>query len=216
MRRTHALVFVLLAAVLSGTACTTPPPAPAPTGLAESPILRLARAVPTAADMAKAGYREDVVFQPFIESENRKNALVHSCDRTQADQRIDHIARVEWQATDPESKIIVLEQFVVHHRDGRAAEAIAQAKQQLGCGAYRDSQLTFTITGEVRLPALPGVDAQHAACGWQEEQGFGSCLLLTAKGDIAVATALRSRSEQAVHKELNRMAPVVAAAIARV
>ncbi|MGO1056643.1 hypothetical protein [Crossiella sp. CA198] len=214
MRRIHALVFVLLAAVLPGTACTTPPPAPAsaPTSLAESPLLRLARAVPTTAIMAKAGYWEDVVFQPFIESENRKNALIHSCDHPQADQRIDHIARVEWQAANLDSKIIVLEQFVVHHRDGRAVETIAEAKQQLSCGACRDSQLTFTVTGEL---VLPGVDAQHAVCGWQEELGFGSCLLL-AKGDIAVATALRSRSEQAVHEELTRIAPVVGSAIAQV
>ncbi|MGW0517140.1 hypothetical protein [Crossiella sp. NPDC003009] len=208
MHRALALVFVLLTST-----CATLLPAPAPpTSAEESPSPRLRRALPTEAIMTKSGYRQGI-YRDFMETDIAKHGLVRSCERSPSDLRIDHSALIDWTPTDQDGNdLITLDQVVTHYRDGKAADAVTDVKRQLACGSFRDGPYTFPAT-ELSLPALPGVDAQHAACG-TEEEGRTACLLVLAKGDLAVASAVEGGSAQAVPAELRRIAPLLATTLA--
>lgn len=208
----------VLAAVLFLAACSAeqPPPPPAPasapvTSAAESPVLRLERAVPTAAAMTKAGYNHLGKYRPFVVAENQTQGLLRSCAPSTSDQRIDHSGIADWYSVEGSGhEGVALEMTVTHYRDGQAAMAVAGARQQLACGRFRDraAAFTVTVTEQVTLPELTTVDSQHAVCGMSEYDFLG-CVLLLAKGDVGGALVITGPPGK-VAGELRRVAPIFA------
>ncbi|MCO1576006.1 hypothetical protein M8C13_09590 [Crossiella sp. SN42] len=217
MRYLLALVLVLLTA-----ACGTQLPAPAPantapaTSTAESLSPRLRRALPTEEIMTRSGYKLSADYRGFVEAENLKKGLVRSCEPSPSDLRVDDASLIGWSPVDVEGGDLTgLEQTVTHYRDGRAAEAVADAREQVACGKFHYAGTTYRVTGELALPALAGVDAQYVVCGKADPAFLGiGCLLVVGKGDLAVVSLVRGLSNKAVPAEVRRIGPLLASTLA--
>jgi hypothetical protein len=57
-----------------------------------------------------------------------------------------------------------MDQMTVSYKGVSGAEAIAEVRRMLTCGTYVERTIRRTLTGEVGLPRVAGVDAQYAYC----------------------------------------------------
>ncbi|GAB2921089.1 hypothetical protein GCM10027280_05120 [Micromonospora polyrhachis] len=92
-------------------------------------------------------------------------------------------------------------------------QVVAEVKRRTTCRTYDSREGTPRLTGELVLPALPGVDAQWAFCeriARSADRAYQACTVYLARAEIVSKVRVRT-SEQADARELLPQVAAVAA-----